>query len=159
MRGAGRRFGLAVALCAALGSPAIAADKDDDHDMSKLPPGPIRDRVELMHHVGDDAKAIGKALKAGTPADAAAPAEDIAARVPKFPTLFPPGSTSPESRAKPEIWTDKAKFDGLAKQLAEKASAFAAAAKSGGDVKATSGAMWQTCKACHDSFRVPKEGE
>jgi len=158
MRAAGRRFGLMLALCAGLARPTYGAESEA-HDLSKLPAGPIRDRVELMHHVGDDAKAIGKALKAGKPEDAAQPAADIAALVPRFPTLFPPGSTSPESRAKPEIWTDKAKFDDLAKQLAEKATAFAAAAKSGGDVKATSGEMWHTCKACHDSFRVPKEGE
>ena len=124
-----------------------------------LPPGPIKDRHELMEGVGKNAKLIGTALKAGKPAEAAAPAEAIAAVMDKYKTLFPPGSTSKLSRAKPEIWQQKEKFDQLAADLKERATAFAKAAAGDGDVKATSNAMWGTCKSCHDSFRVPKPGE
>ena len=79
--------------------------------------------------------------------------------MPKFITMFPAGSESPLSRAKPNVWTEKAKFDELAKDNEKAALALAAAAKAGEDLKAPSGAMFKTCKACHDQFRVPKEGE
>jgi cytochrome c556 len=145
--------GLMLGACVARG---IAAE---EKEAPKLPPGPIRDRHELMEGVGKNAKKIGESLKAGKPAEAAKPAEDIAAVMYKFTMLFPPGSTDPNSRAKPEIWEQKAKFNQDANDLKEKALAFAKAASSGGDVKETSKAMWASCKACHDSFRVPKPGE
>jgi cytochrome c556 len=128
-------------------------------DDKKLPPGPIHDRHELMEHVGDDAEKIGKALKAGKAADAAAPAADIAASVEKFLTMFPAGSEHADSRAKPEIWTKRAEFDRLGKEMEKTATALAAAAKSGGDVKAASGAMFKNCKACHTEFRKPDEDD
>jgi len=146
-------IGLAALLAlSAAGGAAWADDKD-------LPPGPIHDRHELMEEVGDHAKAIGDAAKAGKPADAVKPAEEIAAALEKFPTMFPAGSESPLSRAKPEIWTQKAEFDDMAKKGREAALALAAAAKSGGDLKAASGKMFQTCKGCHEHFRKPEEGE
>jgi len=138
------------------GSAAIGYAHADEKE---LPAGPIHDRHEIMEHVGDDAKAIGAAAKAGKPADAVAPAEAIAAALEKFPGMFPAGSESPLSRAKPEIWTDKAKFDEMAKDGREAALALAAAAKSGGDLKAASGKMFQTCKGCREHFRKPEEGE
>jgi cytochrome c556 len=131
---------------------------DADHH-KKLPAGPIHDRHELMEDVGDDAEAIGKSMKAGKPADAAAPAERIAGSVEKFLTLFPAGSEHADSRAKPEIWTKRAEFDRLGKQLETTAIALAAAAKGGGDVKAAAGAMFKNCKACHTEFRKPDEDD
>lgn len=149
-----RALALAALVAAAPGARALA-----DEAKHELPPGPIHDRHELMEGVGDNAKKIGAASKAGKPADAAAPAEAIAQAMPKFVTMFPAGSESPLSRAKPNVWTEKAKFDELAQKNEQAALALAAAAKSGGDVKAASSAMFQACKACHDQFRVPKEGE
>lgn len=149
-----RALALAALALAALSGPALA--DEEEHD---LPPGPIHDRHELMEEVGDDAKKIGAATKAGKPADAVEPAEDIAKALTKVVGMFPAGSESPLSRAKPNVWTEKAKFDELAKQGESAALALAAAAKAGQDLKAPSGAMFKTCKACHDQFRVPKEGE
>lgn len=156
-RGArGRAWTAALAAAALLASAGGAMADEAKHE---LPPGPIHDRHELMEEVGANAKKIGAAAKAGKPGDAAQPAEDIAQALAKFVGMFPAGSESPLSRAKPNVWTDKAKFDELAKKNEQAAMALAAVAKSGGDLKAPSGAMFQTCKACHDEFRVPKEGE
>ena len=149
---------VAAALVAALlvgGGVARAEEHDDD----KLPPGPIADRHELMEGVGDDAEKIGDALKAGKLADAAAPAERIASVVDRFLTLFPPGSEHPDSRAKPEIWTKRAEFDRLAKELKRTANDLAEAAKANGDVKKASGAMFKACKGCHKEFRKPEDDE
>ena len=144
----------AIAACALMGWAGLGAAHADG---KKLPPGPVHDRHELMEEVGDDAEAIGKALKANKPADAVAPAERIAGSVEKFLTMFPAGSEHADSRAKPEIWTKRAEFDRLGKELETTATALAAAAKSGGDVKAAAGAMFKNCKACHTEFRKPDE--
>ena len=146
----------AIVATALFGWIGFGSAHADEH---KLPAGPIHDRHELMEGVGDDAEAIGKALKAGKTADAAAPAERIAGSVEKFLTLFPAGSEHADSRAKPEIWTKRAEFDRLGKELVTTATALAAAAKSGGDVKAASGAMFKNCKACHTEFRKPDEDD
>lgn len=127
-----------------------------DHG-ADLPPGPIRDRHELMEGVGAAAKKIGAAAKAGKPQDAAAPAEAIAAALERYPAMFPAGSESPLSRAKPNVWTDKAKFDERNAAARTAALALAAAAKEGSDLKAPSGALFKKCKACHEEFREPEE--
>ncbi|HEY8517259.1 MAG TPA: cytochrome c [Candidatus Binatia bacterium] len=145
----------AVALLVTSTTPVLA---DEDHG-KHLPPGPIHDRHELMEGVGAEAKKIGAATKAGKPEDAVQPAENIAAALEKFPGMFPAGSESPLSRAKPEVWTNKQKFDELNAESRQAALALAEAAKSGGDLKAASGALFKTCKSCHDQFRVPEEGE
>jgi len=146
----------AIALAAAGGVPSAGAG---EHHHEELPPGPIHDRVEIMEGVGKNAKAIGGALKGGKPADIEAPAAAIASVMDKYVTLFPEGSIGQGSRAKPAVWSDRKKFDELAMQLKTEAQALAAAAKSGGDVKTTSAALWKTCKACHTDFREPIEGE
>ncbi len=59
------------------------------------------------------------------------------------------------SRAKPEIWQQQAKFKQLSNEFVSASDKLAAAAK-GGDVKAIQAAFGETgksCKACHDQFR------
>jgi cytochrome c556 len=123
----------------------------------KRPPGPIHDRHELMEGIGKNGKAIGEALKAHDMAHVASAAAAIQTDAAKIPALFPPGSTHPASRAKPEIWTNWDKFEAGAKHLEEKAGALAAAAKSGGDASGAADALFDTCKSCHDQFRVPEK--
>lgn len=127
---------------------------------ANLPAGPIRDRHELMEEQGKDAKYIGDSLKAGGAgdrlriADAALKIQTSAA---KITALFPPGSTNPKSRAKPEIWTHWDKFQEDAKKLEAAAGELANAAQSGGDVKTAADTMFGACKSCHDEFRVPEK--
>lgn len=58
-------------------------------------------------------------------------------------------------KAKPEVWKEKAKFDGHAQDFVTEAGKLAAAAKTGdiAQLKAAFGPAAQTCKACHDAFR------
>ena len=65
------------------------------------------------------------------------------------------GEGTEGGKAKPEIWKEKAKFDGHAKDFVTETSKLAAAAKTGdvAQLKAAFGPAAQTCKACHDSFR------
>jgi cytochrome c556 len=73
-----------------------------------------------------------------------------------FMTAFPEGSDMvASSRAKPEIWTQPAKFRQYGERLNGEVTKLWAAAKSG-DVAATRAAFSataQACKACHDDFR------
>lgn len=65
------------------------------------------------------------------------------------------GAGTEGGKAKPEIWKEKAKFDGYAKDMQAETAKLAAAAKTGdlAQLKAAFGPAAQTCKACHDAFR------
>ena len=73
-----------------------------------------------------------------------------------FYTAFPDGSDMiANSRAKPEIWKNQAKFKEYADRLNSEVAKLVAASK-GGDMAATRAAFQATagaCKACHDDFR------
>ena len=75
-----------------------------------------------------------------------------------IPGLFPEGSAHPQSRAKPEIWKNKADFDAKAKALGEAAARVTAAGKAE-DLKAYAAAAEQlnaACKACHTLYRAER---
>ena len=59
------------------------------------------------------------------------------------------------TRAKPEIWTENAKFKGHADKMQAEVQKLAAAAKTGSvdNLKAAFGPAAGSCKACHDDFR------
>jgi cytochrome c556 len=127
------------------------------HEEMNLPPGPIKDRHELMEGIGANSKKIGDALKASDKAAIVAPAEAISTDAKKIATLFPPGSTNPQSRAKPEIWQNFGRFEAIADALSTHAQDVAKAARDGGDAGAAAKIMFGDCKACHDAFRVPEK--
>lgn len=144
----------ATAVLLLFGTCARAEVKPED-----LPAGPIRDRHVLMEGIGKNAKVIGDAMKSGDFSPVAGAAEKIQADAAKIAALFPPGSTHEKSRAKPEIWTDWAKFEEGTKELGVKAGALVVAAKSKGDVPAAAKAMFGSCKSCHEQFRLPDKDE
>jgi cytochrome c556 len=59
------------------------------------------------------------------------------------------------TRAKPEIWSDNAKFKEASEKMQGEMTKFAAVAKGGNidAIKAAAGAVGGSCKACHDNFR------
>lgn len=71
---------------------------------------------------------------------------------------FPPISSEGKTRARPEIWSDRASFDQLVNEFGEKTRALAAVAAradAGSDeFKSAVGAVGNTCKGCHDKFRA-----
>lgn len=60
------------------------------------------------------------------------------------------------TRAKAEIWSEKAKFMDLAEKLQVETAKLNAAAKTGSldNIKATLGGVGAACKACHDSYQA-----
>lgn len=69
---------------------------------------------------------------------------------------FGPGTDKGDTDAKPEVWTQKAKFDDYAKKLQSEMGKLAVAAKSGhlDAIKSAVGATSGACKSCHDDFRA-----
>ena len=68
---------------------------------------------------------------------------------------YPEGSEKGETKAKANIWTDRAKFQDAGKKSYGAALAMVEAAKSGDQAKSVDAfkALGGTCKACHDDFR------
>jgi cytochrome c556 len=101
---------------------------------------------------------VGAMAAGRVPFDAAAAAAnaEIAASMAKLPWAgFTDGTSSGDTRAKPEIWTDRAKFDAAASKTQDEMAKLNVAAKSGNldQIKAAVGATGQSCKACHDAYR------
>ncbi len=102
---------------------------------------------------------IGAMAQGRAPFDAAAVAAnaDIVAAMSKLPYAgFVEGTSGTEKGApKPNVWTERAKFDAGAKKMQDAVAALAAAKPTTVEqLKATFGPAAQSCKACHDDFRV-----
>lgn len=69
---------------------------------------------------------------------------------------FPDGSNKGTTRAKPEIWKNKADFEARMDELAEAISALQSVANEGTDRNAIAGevtATGEVCKGCHDEYK------
>lgn len=99
------------------------------------------------------AMASGKApFDAKVAADSAATADFVA----KLPwAAFGEGTDKGDTRAKPEIWKESAKFKEYADKMQAEMSKLSAAAKTGSldNIKTAVSATGGTCKTCHDAFR------
>lgn len=85
----------------------------------------------------------------------AAESADTAAFMIRLPWAgFVAGSDKGDTKAKPEIWAQDAKFKELQQRAIDEMSRVAAAAKTGNidQIKAAAGQVG-SCKACHDAFR------
>ncbi len=114
---------------------------------------PAKDRQAVMKTMSKAGKALGKAAKGGMTADAQKQAQIIVAATEKLESMFPKGSGEgygKTNRAKPEIWSDWAKF-----QKANATLKSAAMKVASGDLKAA-GDIGKACGACHKAFRGPK---
>jgi cytochrome c556 len=145
-----------MALAVAAVGLAVVATTQAHEDMD-LPEGPVRDRHELMEGIGRNAKVIGDAMKVGDATKVGGPATEIASAAKKIPSLFPPGSEHPKSRAKPEVWQSPDKFAAQARELEDRATALAKAANERGDVSQAAKDMFAACKSCHEKFRIPED--
>ncbi len=145
---------LLVALVATLGAlaslPAAA--------QFQKPEDAIKYRKAAFTVMGTHFGRIGAMASGKAPFDAAAAAAnaDIVVAMAKLPyTGFIEGIATADSRAKPEIWTERAKFDLAASKMQEEVVKLNVAAKSGNldQIKLAFGAAGQSCKACHDNYR------
>ena len=95
--------------------------------------------------------------KAPFDAKVAAESAAVADFVGKLPwAAFGEGTDKGDTKAKPEIWMDKAKFDDYAQKMQTEMGKLNAAAKTGNldSIKTAVGAVGGSCKTCHDAFRM-----
>ena len=118
----------------------------------------VFDRQRLGRVQQDQLGEIRSKFKAGNIEGIAVNAEVIAITAMEIPSLFPEGSLTNKSRAKPEIWQRWSEFEASAKNLAIWSERLrdAAAAK---DERVVTDIMKDFgrvgCDYCHDAFRVP----
>jgi cytochrome c556 len=117
-------------------------------------------RRQLMESNNDAAtKDISRAAKQGNFAEVQIKAKEIMENMDKLLELFPKGSLSEKSRAKPEIWDRWDEFSqepGKVKKAAQ-ALADAAKTKDEAEVNAKLKALGDACASCHNSFRAPRK--
>lgn len=117
-----------------------------------------KQRHQGYEQLGKAMRAAKQAIDQGNGGAVKGAANQIAALSSQAPRWFPAGS-GPEAgktHAKPEIWQNRADFDGKMRNFGLAAQAFQAAAN-GGDmaaIKAAHGKLGQTCSACHQSYRL-----
>lgn len=139
----------AAALLVAAGASAQSFQKPEDA---------IKYRKSAFTVMGAHFGVLGAMANGRVPFDAQAAARhgDVIALVSHLPfTGFVAGSDKGETRAKPEIWSEQAKFRSAAEKMQSEVGKLGAAAKTGNldNLKAAFGPAAQTCKACHDDFR------
>ena len=81
---------------------------------------------------------------------------EIAAFMSKLPFAgFVDGTDKGDTKAKPEIWTEKDKFMAGATKMQEEMAKLNVAAKGGNidAIKAAAGEVGKACKGCHDTYR------
>jgi len=118
----------------------------------------VADRQRLMKLNGASWADAQAKLKAGNAEAVAANAETMALTATMIPALFPEGSLTDKSKAKPEIWQKWAEFEAAAKNMGAQADKLRDAARSK-DLAATEAVAKdfgrQVCGTCHQPFRVP----
>jgi cytochrome c556 len=118
-------------------------------------------RQKLMKRQSAASKAIKAAVKEKDYATVQAKAKDIMGTADEIVSLFPKGSTTGKTKAKPEIWEKSDLFAKDAKNLSKAAGELASAAKAGNDadVNVKLKALGGACASCHKQFREKKYGE
>jgi len=118
----------------------------------------VKYRKGALFVLGTHFSQIGAVVKGERPYDQAATEADAAIvdtliRLPWH--AFPEGSESSDSRARPEVWKQRDKFQERAKHAQGEVSKLRVAAQSGdlAAIRSAFGATGQSCKACHDDFR------
>lgn len=101
---------------------------------------------------------LGSMANGRTPYDAKAAADnaDVVATLSKLPwAAFGEGTDKGDTRAKPEVWKEAAKYKEAADKMQAEIVKLNTAAKAGNidALKVAFGPAAASCKACHDNFR------
>jgi cytochrome c556 len=142
---------LALALAATVALPAAAQQFAKPEDAVKYRKAAF---TVMAGHFGT----LGAMANGRAPFDAKVAAESaqVVETLAKLPWAgFGPGTDKGETRAKPEIWTQQAKFKEAGDKMQAEVTKLVAAAKTGNldNLKAAFGPAGASCKACHDNFR------
>ena len=144
--------------CIAVAATMVAMAAPASAQFAK-PEDAIKYRQSALSVMGTHFGRIGAMVNGRVPYDAKVAADntDIVAEMAKLPwAAFGPGTDKGgNTRAKPEIWTDNAKFKEASENMQGEMVKLAAAARTGNldSIKVAVGATGGACKACHDAFR------
>ena len=118
----------------------------------------VADRQRLMKLHGGLWKDIQDKAKANNIEGIEPSAEALALNAQRIPSLFPEGSLTEKSKAKPEVWQKWPEFEASAKKLETEAVKLRDAAKSK-NAETTQALVKDfgrnACGQCHTPFRVP----
>lgn len=141
----------------ALGAIVVALAIPAQAQFAK-PEDAIKYRRNALYVMSTHFGRVGAMANGRVPFDAAAAASNaaIAEQMSKLPyAAFIDGSDKGDTKARPEIWTDRAKFNAAAEKMQTEMSKLTVVAKAGNidAIKAQVGVTGGACKACHDDFR------
>lgn len=141
----------ALIVTIAFATPAMAQFKNAEDT--------IKYRKAVFAVMGQHFSQIGAMANGRVPFDAQKAKDDAALvmRLGQLPwAAFGAGTDLGDTKAKPEIWKEQAKFKAAADKAMGELSKLDAAAKTGNidQIKAAFGAAGQSCKACHDAYRA-----
>lgn len=157
------KAGLIMAVSGAVLAGCLAVGPVEQRAVVQAEPSPqeiVAARQAAFHMSGAALRNIKATIdNGGDPKSQAFAAAGLARWARALPTLFPQSnSTVTPSRARPEIWANKADFNAKAAAFAAAASQLAAAAESGD--KAALASNWAatgaTCLACHQAYQAPQ---
>ena len=141
----------AVIAAALIAAAAAQAEEPENY---------IKYRQAVMKAIGGHAGAAGQIVRGKVSPEGALAmhADALAALNADISSLFPEGSDFGETRAKEEIWSDRAAFDKAAGDAKTATAAFAAAVAAGDKEKigAAYRDVGESCKTCHKQFREKK---
>lgn len=144
----------------ALGTVALTLSMSASAQFAK-PEDAIKYRQSALFIMAQNFGRVGAMVQGKAPFDAKIAADSAANAefMSKLPwAAFGEGTDkgSIPTRAKAEIWTEKAKFNEYAEKMQAEMTKFNAAAKTGNldNIKAAMGAVGGSCKACHDAFQA-----
>jgi cytochrome c556 len=125
--------------------------------------GIVKKRMEAMEEISASMKQIGQMLRGQKPFDAS---EIVGAAGiieghsgDNLTRQFPSESLMPPTEASPLIWEKWEQFSGTANDMETAAMSVADAVQGGADrdqIATAFGRLAQTCKTCHETFRVKK---
>ena len=150
-----RKLQLGMLGCGVLALALVACATAQGMKMSS---DPVADRQRLMKLTGASWADIQAKAKAGNIEAIAVNAETLAINAMHIPALFPAGSLTEKSSAKPEIWEKWADFEASAKNLGSMAEKLrdASRAKDAAAVEAMVKDFGpKACGSCHTPFRKP----
>lgn len=120
--------------------------------------GVVKERMDMMKDLGATLKSLSVMSRSEiyNQEFVETSARDMKLHAAHMADMFPVGSDAKPSEVRPEIWTDRAKFDALFVELSVAAEALAASAGDKAALPARVVEISAVCRDCHDGFRVKK---
>ncbi|MBL0423305.1 cytochrome c [Ramlibacter sp. AW1] len=145
-------------ICTALSVAGLALASVPASAQFSRPEDAVRYRQSAMSLMNAHMGRIGAMVNGRVPYNGAAALEnaEVVALVSRLPwSAFGPETDKLSRRAKPEIWTEQAKFQQLGEKATAEAARLLAAAKTQNldNLKSAFQATVNSCNACHDDYR------